>query len=58
MMRATLDSFGEQIAASAPLKRIGRPSDMAGIAIYLASPAATFVTGAIIPVDGGLATCL
>jgi NAD(P)-dependent dehydrogenase (short-subunit alcohol dehydrogenase family) len=58
MMRATLESFGEQIAASAPMKRIGKPSDMAGIAIYLASPAATFVTGAIIPVDGGLATCL
>jgi NAD(P)-dependent dehydrogenase (short-subunit alcohol dehydrogenase family) len=58
MMRATLDSFGEQIAASAPMKRIGKPEDMAGIAIYLASPAATYVTGAIIPVDGGMATCL
>jgi NAD(P)-dependent dehydrogenase (short-subunit alcohol dehydrogenase family) len=58
MMRATLDSFGEQIAASAPMKRIGKPEDMAGIAIYLASPAATFVTGTIIPVDGGMATCL
>jgi NAD(P)-dependent dehydrogenase (short-subunit alcohol dehydrogenase family) len=58
MMRATLESFGEQIAASAPMKRIGKPADMAGIAIYLASPAATYVTGAIIPVDGGLATCL
>jgi NAD(P)-dependent dehydrogenase (short-subunit alcohol dehydrogenase family) len=58
MMKATLESFGEQIAASAPMKRIGKPADMAGIAIYLASPAATYVTGAVIPIDGGLATCL
>jgi NAD(P)-dependent dehydrogenase (short-subunit alcohol dehydrogenase family) len=58
MMRATLDSFGDQIAASAPMKRIGEPADMAGIAIYLASPAATYVTGTVIPVDGGMATCL
>jgi NAD(P)-dependent dehydrogenase (short-subunit alcohol dehydrogenase family) len=57
MMAATLESFGDEIAAGAPMKRIGKPSDMAGIAIYLASPAATYVTGAVIPVDGGIATC-
>jgi NAD(P)-dependent dehydrogenase (short-subunit alcohol dehydrogenase family) len=56
MMAATLESFGEQIAASAPMKRIGRPDDMAGIAIFLASPAASYMTGAIVPVDGGIAT--
>jgi NAD(P)-dependent dehydrogenase (short-subunit alcohol dehydrogenase family) len=56
MMAATLDAFGEQIAAAAPLKRIGRPDDMAGIAIFLASRAASYITGAIIPVDGGIAT--
>ena len=56
MMAATLESFGEQIAASAPLKRIGRPDDMAGTAIYLASRAGAYLTGAIIPVDGGIAT--
>jgi NAD(P)-dependent dehydrogenase (short-subunit alcohol dehydrogenase family) len=56
MMAATLASFGEQIAASAPLKRIGRPDDMAGTAIFLASRAGSFLTGAIIPVDGGIAT--
>jgi len=56
MMAATLDAFGEQIAAGAPLKRIGRPDDMAGAAIYLASRAGAYLTGAIIPVDGGIST--
>jgi len=56
MMAATLDAFGDQIAASAPLKRIGRPDDMAGTAIFLASRAGAFLTGAVIPVDGGIAT--
>ncbi len=56
MMAATLESFGEQIAAAAPLRRIGRPDDMAGVAVYLASRAGAYVTGAVIPVDGGLAT--
>jgi NAD(P)-dependent dehydrogenase (short-subunit alcohol dehydrogenase family) len=55
MMAATLDAFGDQIAASAPLKRIGRPDDMAGAAIFLASRAGAYLTGAVIPVDGGIA---
>jgi NAD(P)-dependent dehydrogenase (short-subunit alcohol dehydrogenase family) len=56
MMRSTLEAFGDEIAASAPMKRIGRSSDMAGAAIYLASPAASYVTGVVLPVDGGIAT--
>jgi NAD(P)-dependent dehydrogenase (short-subunit alcohol dehydrogenase family) len=56
MMAETLRNFGDSIAASSPLNRIGRPEDMAGIAIYLASRASAYVTGAIIPVDGGIAT--
>jgi NAD(P)-dependent dehydrogenase (short-subunit alcohol dehydrogenase family) len=56
MMAATLDAFGDQIAATAPLKRIGRPDDMAGVALFLASRAGSYVTGTIIPVDGGIAT--
>ncbi len=56
MMAATLDAFGDQIAESAPLKRIGRPDDMAGVTIFLASRAGAYLTGAVIPVDGGIAT--
>ena len=56
MMAATLEAFGEQIAAAAPLRRIGRPDDMAGAAIFLASRAGAYLTGAVIPVDGGIAT--
>jgi NAD(P)-dependent dehydrogenase (short-subunit alcohol dehydrogenase family) len=56
MMAATLQAFGDAIAESAPLRRIGRPDDMAGVAVYLASRAGAYVTGAVIPVDGGLGT--
>jgi NAD(P)-dependent dehydrogenase (short-subunit alcohol dehydrogenase family) len=56
MMAATLREFGDAIAESAPLRRIGRPDDMAGVAIYLASRAGAYVTGAVIPVDGGIGT--
>ena len=56
MMEATLEAFREQIIGSCPLGRIGEPDDMAGVAIYLASRAGAYVTGAVIPVDGGIST--
>jgi NAD(P)-dependent dehydrogenase (short-subunit alcohol dehydrogenase family) len=43
------------IAASVPLRRVGDPDDMAGAVIYLASRAGRYLTGAVIPVDGGIA---
>jgi NAD(P)-dependent dehydrogenase (short-subunit alcohol dehydrogenase family) len=52
-----IDEHGTQaVIDNAPMKRMGSPDDLAGIAIYLASRASNFVCGAVIPVDGGLAT--
>ena len=53
MMAHTLEEYGEQIKSSVPRGRIGVPEDMAGIAIFLCSKASSYITGSIIPVDGG-----
>jgi len=57
MMAETLERFSDVIVASCPLGRIGEPDDMAGVTIYLASRAGAYLTGAVIPVDGGISTC-
>ena len=43
----------EAIRLRTPMRRWGQPEDIAGPALFLASPAAAFITGAILPVDGG-----
>jgi NAD(P)-dependent dehydrogenase (short-subunit alcohol dehydrogenase family) len=58
MMAETLRTFGEAIKAAAPRGRIGEPEDMAGVALFLASRASAYITGAVIPVDGGIATTI
>jgi NAD(P)-dependent dehydrogenase (short-subunit alcohol dehydrogenase family) len=50
------DEFHQEILDTAPLGRMGLPADIMGVALYLASPASAYVTGAVIPVDGGYAT--
>jgi len=56
MMNAILDEHGDEIRAMTRVGRTGEPDDIAGAVIFLASRAANYVTGAVLPVDGGLST--
>lgn len=46
----------EAVASTVPLGRVGTPADVVGAALFLASRAGSYLTGAIIPVDGGIST--
>jgi 3-oxoacyl-[acyl-carrier protein] reductase len=48
------DEFRRSVAESTPLRRWGRPADVAAAALYLASPEASFITGQAINVNGGV----
>lgn len=54
MTEGVMELFESAARERAPLRRIGRPDDMAGVAVFLASRAAAYITGAVIPVDGGI----
>ncbi|MEO1542474.1 MAG: SDR family oxidoreductase [Pseudomonadota bacterium] len=56
MMAHTLATMKDAIVETIPRKRIGEPADMAGVAIYLASKAGSYLNGVVIPVDGGIST--
>ena len=54
MTKGVLEMVGDDVAQKAPLRRIGGPEDLKGVAALLASDACAFITGQIIAVDGGV----
>jgi 7-alpha-hydroxysteroid dehydrogenase len=50
----TMDELRAEMVERTPLKRLGEVDDIAIAALYLASPAASFVTGKVLEVDGGI----
>jgi NAD(P)-dependent dehydrogenase (short-subunit alcohol dehydrogenase family) len=46
-------AFLADVLARIPVGRVGTPMDVAAAVVYLASPAASLVTGIVLPVDGG-----
>jgi NAD(P)-dependent dehydrogenase (short-subunit alcohol dehydrogenase family) len=59
MMAWALEDEGrrEAIEQSVPLGRIGRPDDAAGLTVFLCSRAGSYLTGTVIPLDGGITGC-
>jgi NAD(P)-dependent dehydrogenase (short-subunit alcohol dehydrogenase family) len=57
-MLSKYDKFREQMEGQIPAKRFAKPEDVAGIVAFLLSPAAAYITGAYLPVDGGLTAAL
>jgi NAD(P)-dependent dehydrogenase (short-subunit alcohol dehydrogenase family) len=48
---------GQKILDHTPMGRLGVPEDLVGTSLWLMSPAAAFVTGIVVPVDGGFSAC-
>ncbi len=48
-----VENFGDRLASRLPLKRLGEPADIANLATFLASDAASWITGETFVIDGG-----
>ena len=58
MMKQMDQSFQDRVRADIPLGRMATPADVAAAVVFLASRAAAHITGAVLPVDGGVTGCL
>ena len=58
LMEATNPAFKEGMLRSIPMGRLGKLSDVAKAALFLASPDSSWITGVVLPVDGGLTACI
>ena len=54
MTKAVLDKVGQLVKFGTPMGRIGDENDLKGVTVLLASDASSYITGAVIPVDGGV----
>lgn len=57
-MMAKYDKYREQMEGQIPAKRFAKPEDIAGIVGFLLGPGASYITGAYLPVDGGLTAAM
>ena len=56
--REDVPGLHEKVLARTPAGRWGEPDDLAGLAVYLSSPASDFLTGTAIPIDGGFSIAI
>jgi gluconate 5-dehydrogenase len=54
LSHALLEKTLQKIEQTTPMKRIGKPGELGGVAVFLASAAASYVTGQVLAVDGGM----
>ncbi len=54
MTKGLSDELSKKLLGEIPLQRLGQPEDIAGVVAFLSSPAASYITGQVLTVDGGM----